>query len=117
MCSPSSRRTRCEILTQEGMAGGLVDAFVCLEWCRDLGSLYLTIPLPFALFSSLAVGSLPVGFPFCESVLPSINRPFTQSRLHLGQTQRRSHRSSEGALSPVAGSEYELLAEALLLNL
>ena len=36
-------------------------------------------------FSSLTLGSVPIGFLCCESVLPSINRPWTERRVAFGR--------------------------------
>ena len=75
--------------------------------CRSLGkaSVDRRISLPgfhSHYFSSSILGSVPVGFLSCESVLPAINRPSAEMRVgcfRLSQARQRSHRSSVSILN------------------
>src|SRR5262249_38283614 len=83
------------MLRKEGMAG---TPTFCT--CRYFGKAAMDrrISLPgfhSHCFSSPTLGSVPVGFLSCESVLPTINRPSAEIRVacfHLSQTRQRSHR-------------------------
>jgi hypothetical protein len=95
---------RCEMLKAEGMAGN-TSPFVLAALSRrsTVDRLDLTTRLPFALFfEPQSLGSVPVGFLSCESVLLAINRPSAEMRVgyfRLSQTRQRSHRSSVSILN------------------
>ena len=98
------RVARCKMLKAEGMAG---TPHLIFCTCRSLGkaSVDRRISLPgfhSHYFSSSILGSVPVGFLSCESVLPAINRPSAEMRVgcfRLSQARQRSHRSSVSILN------------------
>ena len=99
------RVARCKMLKAEGMAGAHTSPH--LLYLRSLGkaSVDRRISLPgfhSHYFSSSILGSVPVGFLSCESVLPAINRPSAEMRVgcfRLSQARQRSHRSSVSILN------------------
>ena len=101
------RVARCRMLKAEGMAGTphLTSPSVLAALSGRRASVDRRISLPgfhSHYFSSSILGSVPVGFLSCESVLPAINRPSAEMRVgcfRLSQARQRSHRSSVSILN------------------